>query len=106
MAAILIEPVNGTADGAYVPLDGYLRRVAEIDRECDVLVIHDEVLTGLRHTGLPLDARHWEGCEPDIVVLPKGLEAGYTPVAPPSNPRRSPGTSATRTPTRSRRWAP
>ncbi|MFD5771407.1 aminotransferase class III-fold pyridoxal phosphate-dependent enzyme [Streptomyces sp. NPDC127049] len=106
VAAILIELVNGIAGGAYVLLDGYLRRVAEICRERDVLVIHDEVLTGLWRPGLPLDSRHWEGCEPDIVVLSKGLEAGYTPVAPSSSPRRSPRTSATQTPTHSRRWTP
>ncbi|MDX2565105.1 aminotransferase class III-fold pyridoxal phosphate-dependent enzyme [Streptomyces sp. TX20-6-3] len=80
LAAVLIEPVNGTTGGAYVPPDGYLRRVADICRERSVLVIHDEVLTGLWRTGLPLASQHWEGCEPDIVILSKGLGAGYTPV--------------------------
>ncbi|MFB7234886.1 aminotransferase class III-fold pyridoxal phosphate-dependent enzyme [Streptomyces sp. NPDC056269] len=80
VAAVLIEPVNGTTGGAYVPPDGYLRKVAEICRERDILVIHDEVLTGLWRTGLPLASQHWEGCEPDIVILSKGLGAGYTPV--------------------------
>ncbi|MFJ8475204.1 aminotransferase class III-fold pyridoxal phosphate-dependent enzyme [Kitasatospora sp. NPDC094011] len=81
VAAVLLEPVNGTTGGAYVPPAGYLRRVAEICRERDVLVIHDEVLTGLWRTGTPLASQHWEGCEPDIVILSKGLGAGYTPVA-------------------------
>lgn len=80
VAALLIEPVNGTTGGAYVPPDGYLRRVSEICRERDVLVIHDEVLTGLWRTGTPLASRHWEGCEPDMVILSKGLGAGYTGV--------------------------
>ncbi|MEU3267922.1 aspartate aminotransferase family protein [Streptomyces bacillaris] len=80
VAAVLIEPINGTTGGAFVPPDGYLRRVSEICRERDVLVIHDEVLTGLWRTGTPLASHHWDGCEPDMVILSKGLGAGYTSV--------------------------
>ncbi|MFI6005040.1 aminotransferase class III-fold pyridoxal phosphate-dependent enzyme [Streptomyces sp. NPDC051366] len=80
VAAVLIEPVNGTTGGAFVPPGGYLRRVAEICRKRGVLVIHDEVLTGLWRTGTPLASRHWDGCEPDLVILSKGLGAGYTGV--------------------------
>ncbi|WP_367139009.1 MULTISPECIES: aminotransferase class III-fold pyridoxal phosphate-dependent enzyme [Streptomyces] len=80
IAAVLIEPVNGTTGGAYTPPDGYLRRVAEICRERAVLVIHDEVLTGLWRTGTPLASAHWDGAEPDLVILSKGLGAGYTGV--------------------------
>ncbi|WP_433241502.1 aminotransferase class III-fold pyridoxal phosphate-dependent enzyme [Streptosporangium sp. CA-135522] len=81
VAAVLLEPVNGTTGGAYVPPDGYLKRVAEICRERDVLVIHDEVLTGLWRTGTPLASNHWAGAEPDLVILSKGLGAGYTGMA-------------------------
>ncbi|WP_237500959.1 aspartate aminotransferase family protein [Streptomyces sp. SID8381] len=80
IAAVLIEPVNGTTGGAYVPPDGYLRRVSEICREREVLVIHDEVLTGLWRTGTPLASHHWDGAEPDLCILSKGLGAGYTGV--------------------------
>lgn len=80
VAAVLIEPINGTTGGAFVPPDGYLRRVKEICRERDVLVIHDEVLTGMWRTGTPLASHHWDGCEPDMVILSKGLGAGYTSV--------------------------
>ncbi|WP_435245127.1 aminotransferase class III-fold pyridoxal phosphate-dependent enzyme [Streptomyces tendae] len=80
VAAVLIEPVNGTTGGAFVPPDGYLRRVGEICRERDVLVIHDEVLTGLWRTGTALASQHWDGSEPDLCILSKGLGAGYTPV--------------------------
>ncbi|MFE7670811.1 aminotransferase class III-fold pyridoxal phosphate-dependent enzyme [Streptomyces albidoflavus] len=80
VAAVLLEPVNGTTGGAFTPPDGYLRRVAEICRERDVLVIHDEVLTGLWRTGTPLASDHWEGAEPDLCILSKGLGAGYTAV--------------------------
>ncbi|PBC69938.1 aminotransferase class III [Streptomyces sp. TLI_235] len=41
----------------------------------------DEVLTGLWRTGTPLAGRHWDGVQPDIVILSKGLGGGYTPVA-------------------------
>jgi hypothetical protein len=81
VAAVLLEPINGTTGGAFVPPDGYLRRVREVCRERNVLVIHDEVLTGLWRTGTPLASQHWDGAEPDIVILSKGLGAGYTPVA-------------------------
>ncbi|MFF3726862.1 aminotransferase class III-fold pyridoxal phosphate-dependent enzyme [Streptomyces erythrochromogenes] len=81
VAAVLIEPVNGTTGGAYTPPDGYLRRVAEICRARDVLVIHDEVLTGLWRTGTPLASHHWDGAAPDLCILSKGLGAGYTSVA-------------------------
>ncbi|WP_330334808.1 aminotransferase class III-fold pyridoxal phosphate-dependent enzyme [Streptomyces sp. NBC_00536] len=80
VAAVLIEPINGTTGGAFVPPAGYLRRVSEICRERHVLVIHDEVLTGLWRTGTPLASHHWDGCEPNLVILSKGLGAGYTGV--------------------------
>lgn len=81
VAAVLLEPVNGTTGGAFVPPDGYLRRVAEICRERDVLVIHDEVLTGLWRTGTALASHHWDGAAPDLCILSKGLGAGYTSAA-------------------------
>ncbi|MFF2402714.1 aminotransferase class III-fold pyridoxal phosphate-dependent enzyme [Streptomyces goshikiensis] len=80
VSAVLIEPINGTTGGAFVPPGGYLRRVSEICRERNVLVIHDEVLTGLWRTGTPLASHHWDGCEPDLVILSKGLGAGYVAV--------------------------
>ncbi|WP_405088870.1 aminotransferase class III-fold pyridoxal phosphate-dependent enzyme [Microbispora sp. NBC_01389] len=80
VAAVLLEPVNGTTGGAYVPPDGYLQRMSEICREREVLVIHDEVLTGLWRTGTPLASNHWDGTEPDLCILSKGLGGGYTSV--------------------------
>ncbi|MFF2165432.1 aspartate aminotransferase family protein [Streptomyces sp. NPDC058175] len=80
VAAVLIEPVNGTTGGAFVPPDGYLHRVSEVCRDRNVLVIHDEVLTGMWRTGTPLASQHWDDCEPDMVILSKGLGAGYTGV--------------------------
>jgi adenosylmethionine-8-amino-7-oxononanoate aminotransferase len=81
VAAVILEPVNGTTGGAFVPPDGYHRRVAEICRERGVVLVHDEVLTGLWRAGKPLASHHWEGASPDICILSKGLGAGYTSVA-------------------------
>lgn len=81
VAAVIVEPVNGTTGGAFVPPHGWLRRVGEICRERGVVVIHDEVLTGLWRAGKPLASHHWDDAAPDICILSKGLGAGYTPVA-------------------------
>jgi len=81
VAAVLVEPVNGTTGGGYVPPSGYLRRLREICTARDVLLIHDEVLTGLGRTGLPLGADATAGAQADITVLSKGLGAGYTPIS-------------------------
>ncbi|WP_199748012.1 aminotransferase family protein [Actinomadura sp. WAC 06369] len=81
VAAVLMEPVNGTTGGGYVPPAGYLRELRRICDDHGVLLIHDEVLTGLGRTGLPLASHHTPGAEPDIVTLAKGLGAGYLPLA-------------------------
>nr|AXL06145.1 aspartate aminotransferase family protein [uncultured bacterium]AXL06159.1 aspartate aminotransferase family protein [uncultured bacterium] len=81
VAAVLLEPVNGTTGGGYVPPAGYLRALREVCDEFGVLVIHDEVLTGLGRCGLPLASHHTPGSAADIVTLSKGLGAGYVPLA-------------------------
>jgi adenosylmethionine-8-amino-7-oxononanoate aminotransferase len=81
VAAVLMEPVNGTTGGGYVPPAGYLRAVREICDEYGVLFIHDEVLTGLGRTGLPLASHHTSGADADIVTLSKGIGAGFIPLA-------------------------
>lgn len=81
VAAVMLEPVNGTTGGAFVPPDGYLLRVAQICRERGVVLVHDEVLTGLWRAGKPLASQHWDDAAPDICILSKGLGGGYTSVA-------------------------
>nr|AXL06034.1 aspartate aminotransferase family protein [uncultured bacterium] len=81
VAAVLMEPVNGTTGGGYTPPAGYLRAVREICDDYGVLLIHDEVLTGLGRTGLPLASHHTPNAQPDILTLAKGLGAGYLPLA-------------------------
>ncbi|MFH8791781.1 aspartate aminotransferase family protein [Streptomyces sp. NPDC017941] len=81
VAAVLLEPVNGTTGGAYEAPDGYLARVRSLCADQGVLTLHDEVLTGLGRTGGPLAADHRPGASADITVLSKGLGAGYLPIS-------------------------
>jgi adenosylmethionine-8-amino-7-oxononanoate aminotransferase len=79
VAAFIFEPLSGATLGAAVPPVGYLERVHRICSENGVLTIADEVMTGMGRTGRPLACDHW-GMTPDIVVLGKGLAAGYCPL--------------------------
>jgi ornithine--oxo-acid transaminase len=78
-AAFLVEPIQGEG-GIIVPPAGYLARCAEICRRHDVLLICDEVQTGLGRTGRMLACEH-EGVTPDGVVLGKALGGGLLPVS-------------------------
>jgi ornithine--oxo-acid transaminase len=78
-AAFLVEPVQGEA-GIIVPPAGYLTEVARICRAHNVLLIVDEVQTGLGRTGKVL-AIHHEGVKPDAVILGKALGGGLLPVS-------------------------
>ncbi|MGA2831074.1 MAG: aminotransferase class III-fold pyridoxal phosphate-dependent enzyme, partial [Streptosporangiaceae bacterium] len=80
VAAVLIEPVLGV--GGVIPLpDGYL---TEVRRACDehgVLLIADEVMTGLGRTGRMFGFQHDDGVVPDIVTTGKHLTGGHFPLA-------------------------
>jgi adenosylmethionine-8-amino-7-oxononanoate aminotransferase len=78
-AAFILEPVSGATLGAVAPPNGYLQRVAEICRRLGVLLITDEVMTGMGRTGRNFAAEHW-GVAPDILVAAKGLSSGYAPL--------------------------
>jgi adenosylmethionine-8-amino-7-oxononanoate aminotransferase len=83
-AAFIFEPVSGATLGAVVPPPGYLGSVAEICRRHGVLLIADEVMTGMGRTGRNFAVDHWLGKDsdiaPDIVVAAKGLSSGYAPL--------------------------
>jgi len=79
VAAFLLEPVSGATLGAVVPPPGYLRRIAEVCGERGVLLIADEVMTGMGRTGRNFAVDHW-GIAPDILVTAKGLSSGYAPL--------------------------
>ena len=76
---VLLEPIQGEG-GINVPPDGYLRRVREITKEKGVLLILDEIQTGLGRTG-KLFAYEWEDARPDILILGKALGGGVYPVS-------------------------
>ncbi|HZU45543.1 MAG TPA: aspartate aminotransferase family protein [Terriglobales bacterium] len=78
-AAFIFEPVSGATLGAAVPPSGYLQRVAEICRREGVLLIADEVMTGMGRTGKNFAVEHWD-VAPDIIVAAKGLSSGYAPL--------------------------
>ena len=78
--AFIMEPVGALATGALVAPDSYHAMVRAICDRHGVLLIYDEVMSGAGRTGKFLAADHWPDARPDIVVLAKGITAGYTPM--------------------------
>ncbi|MCC6748955.1 MAG: ornithine--oxo-acid transaminase [Deltaproteobacteria bacterium] len=77
--AFLVEPIQGEA-GILIPSDGYLRDVAKLCKERNVLLICDEVQTGFGRTGKMFACEH-EGVRPDVIVMGKALGGGVYPVS-------------------------
>ena len=77
--AFIMEPVGGASTGALVAPDSYYPRIREICDEFGILLIYDEVMSGVGRTGAFVAADHW-GIVPDIVTLSKGFAAGYAPL--------------------------
>src|SRR5438034_187349 len=75
IAAIVVEPIQGTA-GNVVPPDGFLRAVQAIAREHGALLLLDEMITGFGRTGLMWGGEH-DGVVPDIMTVGKGLAGGF-----------------------------
>jgi|SRR5699024_6283919 len=80
IAGVLFEPISGATLSARPLLDGYLAGLRELCDRHNILLIADEVMTGLGRTGKNLACEHW-AVSPDLVALGKGLGAGYTPIA-------------------------
>ena len=87
IAALIAEPVGGSSTGASVPGPAYWKRVREICDRHGVLLIADEILTGAGRTGT-WSALEPYGIVPDILVLGKGIGAGYVPLSAVVAPRR------------------
>jgi hypothetical protein len=87
IAALIAEPVGGSATGASVPAPGYWRRVRQICNRYDVLWVADEVLTGAGRTGT-WSALEPYGVHPDLLILGKGIAGGYAPLSAVVAPRR------------------
>jgi ornithine--oxo-acid transaminase len=79
VAAFLVEPIQGEA-GVFVPDDGYLKKAEELCKAHNVLLVCDEVQTGLARTGKMLASDH-ENVRPDILILGKALSGGTMPVS-------------------------
>ncbi|KIY48591.1 ornithine aminotransferase [Fistulina hepatica ATCC 64428] len=79
VAAFLVEPIQGEA-GIIVPPEGYLTQVQALCRKHNVLLICDEIQSGLCRTGKML-ACEWDNVRPDILLLGKALSGGAYPVS-------------------------
>jgi len=79
VAAFIAEPVVGATLGAATAVPGYFKRIREICDRYEVVLILDEVMCGMGRTGT-LHACEQEGVAPDLLVLAKGLGAGYQPI--------------------------
>ena len=79
VSGFLAEPVVGATAGALVPHPGYFERIREICDRYDVLLIVDEVMTGIGRTGKGFAMEHWD-VSPDMIVCAKGLAGGYSPI--------------------------
>ncbi len=77
--AFLVEPIQGEA-GVIIPPPGYLRRVRELCTQHNVILILDEIQTGLGRTGKLLAEEH-EGVEADLTLIGKALSGGFYPVS-------------------------
>jgi ornithine--oxo-acid transaminase len=78
-AAVMVEPIQGEG-GVIIPPKGYLKAVASLCSKNNVLLIADEIQTGLGRTG-KLFASDYEGVRPDMLVVGKALSGGFYPVS-------------------------
>ncbi len=77
--AFLVEPIQGEA-GIIIPPEGYLREAARLCKENNVLLIADEIQSGLGRSG-KMFAFEYEGIRPDAVIIGKALSGGFYPVS-------------------------
>lgn len=87
IVAFIMEPIGGAATNALVAPDSYYPRIREICDRYGILLIHDEVMSGVARTGKFLGGDHWN-CRPDIVSLSKGIGSGYAALGAMAAPER------------------
>jgi ornithine--oxo-acid transaminase len=78
-AAVMLEPIQGEG-GVIIPPAGYLKQVAEICKKNNVLLMADEIQTGLARTG-KLFACEYEDVRPDVMIVGKAMAGGFYPVS-------------------------
>jgi ornithine--oxo-acid transaminase len=79
VCGLWIEPIQGEA-GVYVPAEGYLKVAEKLCRQHNVLLMMDEIQTGIARTGKMLASDH-EEVRPDLLILGKALSGGVLPVS-------------------------
>jgi adenosylmethionine-8-amino-7-oxononanoate aminotransferase len=79
IAAFIVEPIIGTSMSAVVPPPEYYPLIRQICDEFDILLIADEVLSGVGRTGQKWGINHWD-VSPDILTSSKGISGGYVPL--------------------------
>ena len=79
VAAFILEPISNTG-GLFIPTPEYFQEVREVCSRYDVLMIYDEIITGMGRTGNWFAAQTF-GVAPDILCIGKGLASGYAPLA-------------------------
>lgn len=79
LAGVIIEPIQGEA-GIVVPSDDYLKQIRALCDKHNVLMICDEIQTGIARTGRLL-CHEWSGIKPDLVTLGKAISGGMYPVS-------------------------
>lgn len=79
VCGLWIEPIQGEA-GVYVPREGYLKAAADLCKQYNVLLMMDEIQTGIARTGKMLASDH-EGVRPDLLILGKALSGGVLPIS-------------------------
>ncbi|MCZ6863593.1 MAG: ornithine--oxo-acid transaminase [Alphaproteobacteria bacterium] len=77
--AFLVEPIQGEA-GVIIPPEGYLKRIREVCSRHNIMLVLDEIQTGLGRTG-KLFAEEHEGIEADLTLVGKALSGGYYPIS-------------------------
>ena len=79
VCGLWIEPIQGEA-GVYVPKEGYLKAAADLCKKHNVLLMMDEIQTGIARTGKMLASDH-EDVRPDLLILGKALSGGVLPIS-------------------------
>jgi ornithine--oxo-acid transaminase len=79
VCALWIEPIQGEA-GVYIPAEGYLKAAEQLCRKHNVLLMMDEIQTGIGRTGRRL-ASDYEDVRPDLLILGKALSGGVLPIS-------------------------
>ncbi len=79
IAAFIVEPIIGTSMSAVVPPAEYYPLIRQVCDEFDILLIADEVLSGVGRTGQKWGINHWD-VSPDILTTSKGISGGYAPL--------------------------